>query len=191
MIFVFDIDDTISDTDAYSEYYIAKFFADNNLPFKQIKKVSRFAEGKFDWDMDTALKWYKKFGDQMMLEFPTKPGAVETVNKLHSMGHRIILATARADNWHTNPQEITAQWVKNKGIMCDRLYVGRDDKEQICIEEEADLFVDDDIKICSAVLEHSKKTTPLLMSTAYNSALEKPENLKTISNLSEVLKFVK
>ena len=72
MVFVFDLDDTICDTDAYSEYYINKFIKDNKLPFKQVAKVVRFAEKKFDWDLETALNWYKQYGDKMRLEFPEK-----------------------------------------------------------------------------------------------------------------------
>ena len=39
MIFVFDLDDTLCDTDLYSEYYIKEYIKKNNLPYKQIAKV--------------------------------------------------------------------------------------------------------------------------------------------------------
>ena len=77
MIFVFDLDDTICETDLYSEKYIKKFIKENNLPYKQVAKNVRFAESKFDWNMDAALKWYKKYGDDMMAEFPCKKNAVK------------------------------------------------------------------------------------------------------------------
>ena len=85
MVFVFDLDDTICDTDVYSEYYINKFIKDNKLPFKQVAKVVRFAEKKFDWDLETALNWYKQYGDKMMLEFPAKPNAIKLINALYDM----------------------------------------------------------------------------------------------------------
>ena len=46
MVFVFDLDDTLSETDAYSEKYINEFMKKNNLPYKQIAKDVRFAEKK-------------------------------------------------------------------------------------------------------------------------------------------------
>ena len=58
MVFVFDIDDTICDTDGYSELYIKKFIMQHKLPYKQIAKDVRFAEYKYDWTNEQALEWY-------------------------------------------------------------------------------------------------------------------------------------
>ncbi len=191
MVFVIDVDDTLCDTDGYSEYYISKFFAEHNLPYKLVKKESRFAEGKFDWSMETALEWYKKYGDQMMLEFPPKLNAVKIINDLYDAGHKIIFATARANDWHTDPEGITKKWFKINGIKFSKLYIGQADKAKICAEEQADIFIDDDIKLCQTVLDQCKNTTSLLMSTTYNQTQIKPENLKIISDLSELIKYIK
>lgn len=186
MVFVFDIDDTLCDTDGYSEKYILEFIAKNNLNIKQNAKVVRFAEMKFDWTEEEALAWYKTYGDQMALEFPLKPNAKETVNALHDMGHTIVLATARATDWHVEPERITLEWLDKNGIKYDKIYLGRVDKEQICIDENADVFVDDDIKICTKVLVHTK-TKAYLTKTDFNSTFEKPAGLETIENLAQLL----
>lgn len=188
MVFVFDVDDTLCDTDGYSEKYISKFIAENNLNIKQIATVVRYAEMKFDWTLEQALAWYKVYGDQMALEFPPKPKAKEVVNALHDMGHRIVLATARDTDWHAEPEKITRQWLAKNGFKFDELYIGRVDKEQVCIAENADFFVDDDIKICTRVLNDSK-TVPFLSRTNYNETLEKPNGLKTIKDLSILLEL--
>ena len=122
---------------------------------------------------EEALAWYKTYGDQMALEFPLKPNAKETVNALHDMGHTIVLATARATDWHVEPERITLEWLDKNGIKYDKIYLGRVDKEQICIDENADVFVDDDIKICTKVLVHTK-TKAYLTKTDFNSTFEKP-----------------
>lgn len=189
MIFVIDIDDTISETDKYSEYYISKFIKENNLPYKQIKKITRFAEAKFDWSVETANKWYKEYGDQMMLEFPCKENSVETINKLHDLGHKIIIATARANDWHSEPERITIEWLKKNDIKYDKLYVGRIDKEKICIEEKADYFIDDDVKLCERVLNDSISTTPIIMLTDYNKTIEVSKQIIKIRDLSELTKI--
>lgn len=44
MDFVFDWDDTICDTDKYSEKYIRKYIAKHKLPYKQIATNVRFVE---------------------------------------------------------------------------------------------------------------------------------------------------
>ena len=190
MVFVFDLDDTVCETDAYSEYYIKKFIKDNKLPYKQVASVVRFAEKKFDWDTETALKWYKTYGDQMMKEFPCKPDAIKVINALYDMGHTIVFATARANDWHTDPEGLTYEWLKNNGIKYSKIYIGRVDKEKICEDEHADIFIDDDIKITGRVAEHfadgkTKKCKSFLMTTNYNKPLEIANGVERVSGFAD------
>ena len=199
MIFVFDLDDTVCETDLYSEKYIANFIKKHNLPYKFVEKCTRFAEAKFDWDEATALKWYKTYGDQMMLEFPAKEGAIETINALFDAGHTIIIATARATDWHTNPIEITYEWLKKNGVKYSKIYTGRVDKEAICLDENADFFIDDDLKITTrvALTSHIKTSfnekgcQSLIMTTAYNKNLELPAGVVRINDFKHFRKFLK
>lgn len=191
MVFVFDLDDTICETDGYSEFYIKKFFAEHNLPYRQIASDVRFAESKFDWDRETALKWYKTYGDEMMLEFPCKKNAVRCINVLKESGHRIVIATARATDWHTKPEEITLKWLEKVGLKYDKIYIGRIDKEKICEEENADVFIDDDIKITQRVAEYfdgKKDKHCFLMTTNYNKNLEVSENAERVLDVADMLK---
>lgn len=190
MVFVFDLDDTLCDTDSYSEEYILKFFKDNNMPYKQIAKIVRYAEAKFNWDSETALKWYKTYGDEMMLNFPIKENALELLNNIKKAGHKIIIATARASDWHTSPEETTKKWLENNNVPYDKLYVGRVDKELICEEEKADIFIDDDIKITAKVAEHNKNMKVFLASTPYNKTQDISLNVIRIENINEILKFI-
>lgn len=195
MILVFDLDDTVCETDKYSEEYIHNFIKSNNLPYKQIAKNTRFAEAKFDWDKETALNWYKEFGDQMMLEFPCKPNAIETINKLYEAGNIIIFATARANDWHVDPEGITKQWLKNNNIKYHKLYIGRIDKEAICEEENADIFIDDDIKITQKVADYFKtlnnsKKKSFLMNTNYNESLAISKDVTRIMNFNDFMETI-
>jgi len=192
MVFVFDLDDTVCDTDSYSEEYISNYFTQNSLPYKQIAKDTRYAEQKFDWDRETALNWYKKHGDDMMLNFPCKSDAKEIMLQLKDMGHTIIIATARADDWHTKPKEVTEMWLKNNGINYDKLYVGRVDKELICEQEKADFFVDDDLKITAKVAQHNKERgmKVCLMTTNYNRDLDIAQGVDRINNFYDIIKLI-
>jgi len=193
MNFVFDLDDTICETDEFSEYYINNFIKENSLPIKQIATITRYAESKFDWDDDTALSWYKKFGDEMMLNFPCKTNSIELINNLYDAGHQIIIATARHTDWHTNPVEITKQWLENNNIKYNKIYLGRIDKEKICEETNADIFVDDDIKMTENVNKHynnpNKKV--FLMTTLFNKNLESTEGIIRIDNFAQLFEELK
>ena len=189
MIFVFDLDDTVCDTDSYSEEYILNYFKENNLPYKKITSIARFAEKKFDWDMDTALNWYKQNGDEMMLNFPCKEGAVELINELYDLGHIIIIATARANDWHREPESITKEWLKKVGLKYNKLYIGRIDKEKICEETNADFFIDDDVNITGKVGEYfasiNVKKKSFIMSSEYNKTLKEDNMVIRVDSFIE------
>ena len=193
MVFVFDLDDTLSETDLYSEKYISEFINKNNLPYKQIAKDVRFAERKFDWSTETALKQYKTFGDDMMLEFPLKKGAIEFLNFLHENGCKIVIATARATDWHTNPEEITIKWLKDNKIPYDTVYVGRRDKEKICEEVDADYFIDDDVSIVESVANYfllsKRKKQAFLLTTNYNKNLSISNNVVRVKDFDELKNY--
>lgn len=192
MIFVFDLDDTVCDTDGYSTCYIDKFLETHRLPFGKIKEIGRFAEEKFSWDKNTALCWYKTYGDQMMAEFPCKPNTIDVINTLYENGHTIIIATARATDWHTDPETITLQWLKKIGLKYHKIYMGRVDKEQICAETNADVFVDDDLKITYNVANHphNADTKVFLMNTAYNLTQPTPSGVARINSIKEMADLV-
>lgn len=194
MVFVFDLDDTIIDTDGYSEKYISKFIKEHNLPYKLISKVARFAEKKFDWDMEAALCWYKEYGDNMMLEFPCKENAKEIINNLYDCGHTIIIATARATDWHKDPENITIKWLENNEIKYHKAYIGRVDKEKICEEECADVFLDDDIKIVQRVSEYfnccNNSGKAILFNTEYNRELSVSDSVMRVNDFMEFIEIV-
>jgi len=188
MVFVFDLDDTICDTDGYSESYMIDFFAKHNLPYKQIASKVRYAESKFDWSNEQALEWYRTYGDEMMKNFPVKNNAVEVINKLYAQGHTIIIATARAKDWHTNPYAATLEWISKVGLRYHRGYIGRGDKESICKEVGADVFVDDDIGIVERV-NQTCGCKVFLATTEYNRDLKTPDGVDRINDLSSLLRI--
>lgn len=190
MIFVFDLDDTVCDSDAYSEECIANFIKENNLPYKKVRDNTRFADEKFDWDQETSRKWYKIYGDEMMLHFPCKKNTKEVIGKLRELGHKVIFATARSTEWHKDPEGISRQWLENNNISYDKLIVGRFDKELVCKEENADVFVDDDIKITTNVANFGINTKVFLANTKHNSTLKTPNKVTRLYDFTELLELI-
>ncbi len=183
--FVFDLDDTVCMSDEYSEKYISEFIDKHVLPYTKVCDKVRFAEEKFSWSKEVALDWYKKYGDQMMLEFPCKEGSVEVINSLYDAGNRIIIATARATDWHCDPEGVTKEWLEKVGIKYHKLYVGRVDKENICEIEGADYFMDDDVKITSKVANHLKNIKVFLMTSKYNEDLMLDEKVERVKDFED------
>ena len=188
MVFVFDVDDTISETDKYSEYYLDKFFEQNHLLYQKISPIARYAEQKYAWSHMTALDWYKKYGDQMMLEFPVKKNVKNLFDFLHQNGHKIVIATARSTEWHQKPKEVTECWLKLNGLYYDKLYVDCD-KIEVCEAENADVFVDDDIGLCVDVKRYfaNKKDVKVLVATTeYNKWIKIPNYVTRINDFKEI-----
>ena len=194
MNFIFDIDDTLCDTDGYSEKFILEFFKNNNLPYKQIAKDVRYAEQKFDWSFDDAISWYKTYGDTMFPNFPCTPKAIETINHLHSLGHKIIIATARSTNWHSEPEKYTYKWLEINKIYYDKIYFSVFDKENICKQENADVLIDDDLDITAKVakdFEGQPNKFVFLKTTNYNKLFDTPNNVIRINTIDEILNYIK
>lgn len=194
MIFVFDLDDTICETDKFSEKFIKKFIKQHKLPYKQICKVARFAEMKFDWSEIDAINWYKTYGDEMFLHFKVKNNSVKIINKLYNLGHTIIISTARNTDWHSEPEKYTKQWLKKVGLKYHKIYIGRQDKEEICKLENADFFIDDDFKLVTKVQSYFNtinKGKTFLSVTKYNKTLNISKNINKIKNLKKLLKEAK
>ena len=127
----------------------------------------------------------------MMGKFPLKEGAKEMLNYLNEKGHKVIIATARATDWHCDPEGVTKKWLKDNGIKYDKLYVGRIDKEKICEEEHADIFLDDDLKITARVGDYFKRNgncgKSFLFSTAYNKEFIVCENVERVYDFRDFL----
>lgn len=129
----------------------------------------------------------------MMLEFPLKKGVIEFLNNLHGKGCKIIIATARATDWHREPEEITIKWLKDNKIPYDRVYVGRRDKEKICEEVDADYFIDDDVNIVESVANYfanSKGTKQaFLLTTNFNKNLAVSNNVVRVKDFDELKNY--
>ena len=75
------------------------------------------------------------------------------------------------------------------------MYARRIDKELICEQENADFFIDDDLKTTARVAEHFKERNnsckSLLMTSEFNSTKEEAEGVTRVMDfyhLAEMLK---
>jgi capsule biosynthesis phosphatase len=96
---------------------------------------------KFCFDLDGTI-CYTKTVDETYEEVKPIPGAIETLQYLHSQGHYIIILTARNMVTHNNNMgkiianqcPIVMEWLKKHNIPYDELHFGK---------PVADFYVDD------------------------------------------------
>ena len=193
MIFVFDIDDTLCKTNEYFEMCIDDYIKKNNLKIKKIEDTSPYIANKYDWNNETAKKWYKQNGDRLLGEIPCKENVVETLKYLHNNGHKIILATARSKDWYQDPELSTLYWLKKNDIVYDKLFIACEGiKEKICEIVNADFFVDDDIKMAKTVLNFFKHNIKVFLADAnHNKGEILPEGITRLNNFSNLCEISK
>lgn len=142
-----DIDDTMADTFDYLMPYISEFFeidieylkrnniSYNTLPEKMKKREFEFA---------------KTYYDRVIPHTPFKPDVSKYIYKIKTLGHQIIIITARDKTLYHDEYETTIKELNSNQIHYDKLICSFD-KVTACKNEKIDLFIDDSISNCNKV----------------------------------------
>ena len=77
-------------------------------------------------------------------------------------------------------------WLKQKNINFDKLIVGATDKRKICLENEIDVFIDDNVEFCNSVL--TTKAKVLMFDSPCN---QNETELKRVYSWDEIYKEIK
>jgi len=84
-------------------------------------------------DIDgTILKHTHRFSDLDKFEPIALPGVVEKFNEWDSLGHRIVLVTARKESG----REMTERQLKSLGIMWDQLIMGVSSGQRVLLNDK-------------------------------------------------------
>lgn len=157
-----DIDDTLTNSFEYFIPFLAEYF---NVSVEFCKKNNiSYCTLPNEWK-EKELEFCKRYFDNVVEHTPFKPDAARIVQKLHKMGHKIIIITGRNENMYTNPYFTTQRELANGGIVYDKLICTLD-KTTACMDEKVDIFIDDSIANCSGVSQKGVKT--ILFTSKWN-----------------------
>ena len=176
-----DIDDTITDT-----YY-------NLLPVVAIKYgldleklyKKKYTYGKLHKVLPDYMDFCKEHSESIVKIVPLKDDVVKIFNKLKEDGHKIIFITARDYNEYSNPYKLCYDYLNSNGVKYDRIIVGAKDKAKECINENVDLFIDDNTKNCLMV---SASGIPTLQ--YHNEFTTCAKNVKRVYNWKEIYNYI-
>ena len=161
-----DIDDTICNT--------------NELIVVEADKYDKEVLGgsgiknKDAYDFPTMMGWNEDgkgifFSDKLEYIFENttlKKDAKEVINKLYEDGNEIYFITFRKPKYVKNPFELTKKYLDNNGIKYTKLIVDSGSKNDECIENKIDLFIDDSVTHVKSVSEEGIDT--ILFTNGYN-----------------------
>ena len=167
MIIGIDIDDTITDLSDIFLKYATLYNKENEIDFK-IDKTQWDIDKAFGWNNDDFMKFSKKYLEILLNEAKPKKGCVDVINKLREDGHKIVIITARNSEELIAPYDFTKNWLELNNIGFDKLVVNSNKKEEDCINNKIDVFIDDRPENCENV--YKKLHIPVfLFDSVYNT----------------------
>lgn len=116
---------------------------------------------------------------------PVRDGALEVISKLKEEGHEIIFITARNPQEFIEPYKISYDFLKVNKVPYDKLLVNIQRKDQQCLVEGIDVFVDDNNDNCRAV--HKAGVDTLQFGTLFTKKLK---NIERVESWQEVYNYI-
>ena len=180
MIIGIDIDDTITNSSKVIKRYLMKYLG-HDVVKNNFRGIMRG-----NYVNDVLETFYSKYGIEMGNAIRVKKDAAEVINRLHDEGHKIVIVTARSNNFYGNAQEFCINYLNENGIKYDKLFTAQIYKSKLCIDENIDLMIDDSIDTVEEIKALGKK------SILFTSALNKNEkcNTKRLNSWKEVYNYI-
>lgn len=183
-----DLDDTISSSNEMFIKY-AKLY--NN------EKKINFKIDETQWDLDKSFGWndnnYKEFCKQylrtLLNEAETKYNATEKINKLKNEGYKIMIITSRNEKELNDMYSFTEKWLKNHNINYDKLIINSLQKEEECLKNKVNIFIDDNMKNCINV--YKKLQIPVFLFDGLYNTNDKYSNIERVYSWDEIYLKIK
>lgn len=139
-----DIDNTITDTLPVLKEYCKRY---NDTVVKrnlQMHEDGVASYNLYDWTQEENMDFCIRYLEEVVLQAEVKESAREIIERLKNEGHNINIISSRAVPMFKTPYETTEKFLREKGIVYDKLLVGRIEKKSSCIENELDVLIEDE-----------------------------------------------
>lgn len=131
MIIGIDIDDTLVSTSESFDRVIKKY----NVNFN--KKI------KDEWAHEERDFIFGNYLEEILVNAPLKKGVKEVLDYLHNLGYKLIIITARSNNYCENIEEKTLEMIKRENLKISEFYFNQDKKSDLARKLKLDLMIDD------------------------------------------------
>ena len=186
-----DIDDTLTDVknelikagENYARSLGKDIKVDKNFEDKN-NNGNKWQE-MFQFNYDELKYFLKDIQESITNKAKPRENVVEVINKLKNDGNEIIIITARDSEFHDDPYKYSKDWLDKNNIYYDKLVVNARNKEDACIEEKIDLFIDDSESNCLKVNKAGIKTIRVC-----NEIEENNSNLIYFNNWNDIYSYI-
>ena len=186
-----DIDDTLTDVkdelikagEKYARTLGKDIKVDKNFEDKN-NNGNKWQE-MFQFNYEELKYFLKDIQESITNKAKPRENVVEVINKLKNDGNEIIIITARDSEFHDNPYKYSKDWLDKNNIYYDKLVVNARNKEDACIEENIDLFIDDSESNCLKVNKAGIKTIRVCNEIENNNS-----NLICFNNWNDIYRYI-
>ena len=186
-----DIDDTLTDVkdelikagENYARSLGKDIKVDKNFEDKN-NNGNKWQE-MFQFNYEELKYFLKDIQESITNKAKPRENVVEVINKLKNDGNEIIIITARDSEFHDDPYKYSKDWLDKNNIYYDKLVVNARNKEDACIEEKIDLFIDDSKSNCLNVKNAGIKTIRVC-----NEIENSNSNLICFNNWNDIYSYI-
>lgn len=182
-----DIDNTITNTAPILKKYCKEY---NDTVVKRGLEMHETGAASFDlydWTQEENMDFCVKYLEEVVLQAEVKENAKEVIQKLKNEGHQINIISSRAFPMFKTPYETTEKFLKEKGIVYDKLLVGKIEKRSSCVENQLDVLIEDEVKYIN---EMSEFMNVFVFGAVYNKQCS-GKNITRVYNWIEVYDKIK
>lgn len=180
-----DIDNVITNTNEYMIEKAKKYNIENNIDTKMKEDAISIKE-MFSWTDEINKDFENKYLRQMNKEVSCKKNVQEILFKLKEDGNQIILITRRGKEHYPDCREITLEWLKENKILYDKFISDICEKGKKCVEENIDIFIDDEPLHCNQVRNEGIEV--LMFTSIFNKKINKYDRINNWNELYNKIK---
>lgn len=181
-----DIDNTITDTLPIIKEYCQIY---NDTVVK--RNLTMHEDGVasynlFDWTEEENHDFCMNYLEKAVLKAKVKENAKDIIKKLKEEGHEIYIISARVTPIFKTPYESTEKYLKENGIIYDKLIVGSIDKLPICLEYNLDVFLEDEPRYINDISKH----IPVIVFDEIFNKQCNGDNIYKVTNWNQIYKII-
>lgn len=154
---------------------------------KLINKSEMAVDVRMGWTPEETDVWMKDCLIKDAKNANFMPGAIEVINRLKNMGHKLYIITARGGDF-LEMENITLDKLKEVNLEFDGYFFASGDKGKICQENGIEILIDDGLNNCKSACENGIKS---LYFRDVNIAKFEHELCKEVNNWGEIYKYFK
>lgn len=184
-----DIDDTLTDIkdkldNAAFEYAktLNKDVEKGNLKINNTYNNGNIYQKVFNFTYKELKYFLGTIQEEITKNSIPRPYCADVIKKLHNDGNEIYIITARDSEFHENPYLQSEIWLNKNNIYFDKLIVNARDKKKVCLENEIDLLIDDNISNCLNVSSSGIPTLTISNNSENYNGIRNFNNWKQIYN---------